>query len=909
MERLTGKKIINLHIDVGGEWISLEARAHFRNRGIEVMFTQTYSPEMNGIAERMFRTIFEHASAMLWHAKLPIGFWYVAARTAVFLYNCSPSAPLGGVTPFEAMFAHKPNLGHLRVFGCRTAAHVPAEIRDKTSWSSKSTDCIFVGYSKTENLFNLWDVKKGDLVKKRDVIFWEHQMGHAALSQWALPHGVSIFPGVARNMVEAYATTPPVVQENTNAVPLLPLPARQSVQTLPPEGQDNGLKIVQFVPEVEIPKKAVVQLPRPVLINEQLANYTELMDETSEGQLCDALMSTNCYNMEDEGSQVLGETLVLPDITLPNGFHQAMRHPRAKGWKIAMEKQLASLKENNTWDLVDLPPGGRAFPNKWVFAFIVGPKLAGILDAKGGLTVDEKEAIKTMTESGDQLMEKARLVARGDLQRPGLDFDETFAPVVKFVSLRILLTYASLRKWKVDHWDIVSAFLHGVIDTDIYMKQPQGFEDGTNRVCKLNKAIYGLCQAARKFYLVLDGIMEGIGYHRLAGDWAIWIGPNGSLVAAHVDDMAITADDNEIIRIRQHVEKTLKIKDLGQIGLYVGMKIKRESGIFYLSQGDYARKILSEFGLLNAYSVTTPMQEGDREKWDKEDSELLDEKGKTKFQAGIGSLLYLMHGTRPDLAYTVIRLSQYSARPRKVHMEGLKRILRYVRGTMDANLALGRLSDVDLVGYFDAAHADTSSRKSTCGYVFLLYGSLIAWLSKVQRTVALSTTEAEYMAGTEATREAVWIKGITDAIFGTIPIVWPILLKGDNQGSLALAQNPTYHQRTKHIEIRERFITDMVQKNIIKVAYIPTREMLADSLTKHIHKDLFVEHWEKMNLFLWGMKAKEYSEAVAHTAFITSLIGSLVRKRKLECSCCGNLFSDVSALKKHARKKTQTDFD
>ena len=201
-ERVTGYKIVNLHVDGGGEFVSNNFRAHCRDRGIAIHFTQPYSTEMDSISERMMRTIIEHVSAMLWMAGLPVGFWAAAVKTSVFLTHRSPATALQGMTPYEAYFGRKPNLGFLKVWGCGAAAYVPDELRTQTDWTSKSTNnCIFIGYSETENLYELWDVQKADLIRKRDVIFWEHEMGHPSLTHYALPHGVSIYGGITGKIV------------------------------------------------------------------------------------------------------------------------------------------------------------------------------------------------------------------------------------------------------------------------------------------------------------------------------------------------------------------------------------------------------------------------------------------------------------------------------------------------------------------------------------------------------------------------------------------------------------------------------------------------------------------------------------------------------------------------------------
>ena len=507
---------------------------------------------------------------------------------------------------------------------------------------------------------------------------------------------------------------------------------------------------------------------------------------------------------------------------VPHTYRAAKSHPNSGKWKVAMERELHNLQKNNTWDLVPLPAGWRAFPNKWVYSYIVGPKVAERLEkewteelAKNGSQMNEGMLahLRQVAESGSQILEKARLVARGDLQKSGIDYCQTFAPVVKFVSLRVLLTYVGLRRFSTKHYDIESAFLHGKVDPEVYMQQPQGFEDGTNRVCKLNKAIYGLCQAARQFYLRLDEILRDIGYQRLSADWAIWAQEDGAFIVVHVDDMFAAGSPEQLQTAYNQLTKYLTVKDLGEMRRYLGLEIRYDEGVFYICQQQYAWKILDEFRFLDASSAPTPML--DSEKWDGVDSPLLDTIVKENYQSAIGMLLYLMHGSRPDISYPVIKLSQYSSCPRRCHWEGIKRIFRYIKGTLHQALCLGdlpalegKVSTMGLLAYFDSAHADNADKRSTCGYIFLLYGGLISWATRVQKTIALSSTGAEYMAGTEAAREAVWLKGLTDAIFRTeysssYTIQWPIQLRGDNQGSLSLANNPQFHKRTKYIVLRQ----------------------------------------------------------------------------------------------------------
>lgn len=557
------------------------------------------------------------------------------------------------------------------------------------------------------------------------------------------------------------------------------------------------------------------------------------------------------------------------DRDVPQTYKQAMSHPHNVIWKEAIDREIGALKRGHTWKIVNLPKDRKAFPNRWVFAYVMGPKVVDLQDQiwkekQGGvLTIHQIEQLVLLKSSPDAMLGKARLVARGDLQIVGIDYKQTFAPVVKFVFRRIILTWAAKNKMRVRYWDITSAFLYSNIDMVVYMQQPQGYTDWTNRVCLLKNAIYALHYSARQFYLTFDEVLDTIGYRRLGVDWAMWVNPETvALIAAHVDDITACGKDEELLEAKERISRVLGVKDLRDITWYLNITCKYdfENGHFLLSQTDSIVRLLEEYDMNNAFEVATPMVISDRNKWEEESTDLLNDRNKRRYQALVGSLLYLMHATRPDIAYVIIRLSQYLAKPRTSHLERLLRILRYLKRTKDATLVLGpplpalqvdqgsQENDGLLIGYFDVAHADTTSRRSTCGYFFLWNGSPISWCSRVQRTVALSTTEAKYMARTEATKEAVWISGLLSQLCGDRTV--KCMLRGDNQGSLALASNFVFHQWMKHIDIRQKFITEIVNKKVVAIEYVPTEQMFVDGLTKPLPRETHWHHCKNMGLIL-----------------------------------------------------------
>ena len=294
----------------------------------------------------------------------------------------------------------------------------------------------------------------------------------------------------------------------------------------------------------------------------------------------------------------------------------------------------------------------------------------------------------------------------------------------------------------------------------------------------------------------------------------------------------------------------LLVNDLGNLDVYIGIQINRNRSTrwIYLSQEDYIWKTLKMFGMEECKPIATPMAEATLPLH----GIPLSSTETKQYQRLIGCLLYIMYGTRPDIVYSVIRLLQHAAAPLQCHWLALKRILRYLKGTSGVSLCLGIQNtqngapNPDLVGYFDAAHADSTKRRSTAGYLFLLCDSPLSWASKVQRTVALSTTEAEYMAATEAAKECLWICSVAPDLGWNLKK--PIRLFGDNQVANALTRNTESHQRTKHIDIRHRFITSLVEDGSLTVSYIPSDQMLADMFTKPLPKSKHELHCQLMGL-------------------------------------------------------------
>lgn len=449
--------------------------------------------------------------------------------------------------------------------------------------------------------------------------------------------------------------------------------------------------------------------------------------------------------------------------------------------------------------------------------------------------------------NGKILKYKASLVAKGYVQKQGIDYEEVFAPVTRLETVRLLLALAAKHEWEVHHLDVKSAFLNGELKEVVYVSQPEGFEKPgkEHMVYRLNKALYGLCQAPRAWYSKLNMCLEELGFNKCPYEHAVYTKREGNevlIIGVYVDDILVTGTHvGNILKFKKQMGKEFDMSDLGKMSYYLGLEVDQRRGYTELRQTAYAKKLLDKAGLANCNAVKYPMES--RLQLGK------DEQGKavnsTQFKSLVGGLRYLVH-TRPNIAFSVGMVSRFMERPTTLHMNAVKRILRYIKGTLNygliyskgtGNYLLGGYSDSDLGGNIE-------DKKSTGGMAFYLDESLITWVSQKQRCVALSSCEAEFMAATAAACQGVWLGKLLSRITDTK--VYPVVIYIDNKSAIDLAKNPFFHGRSKHIDIRYHFIRECVERREIVIKHVSTREQRADVLTKA----MTAEKFEKMRSLL-----------------------------------------------------------
>ncbi|KAE8725113.1 hypothetical protein F3Y22_tig00009009pilonHSYRG00067 [Hibiscus syriacus] len=709
IENQTGRKIKRLRTDNGGEYKSDPFFDVCHEYGIVRHFTVRHTPQQNGLAERMNRTLLEKVRCMLSNAGLGKAFWAEAVTYTGNLINCLPSSTIGGKTPLE-VWSGKPATDYdsLHVFGSTAYYHVKESKLDP-----RAKKDLFMGITHGVKGFRLWCLDTKKIICSRDVTFDE-----SALVKKVISEAVQT------------SSTPLQVEHTTKQVEF------QQMMILEVDAVDSSTPIEESEDED-------VQTQEPLETPETLAVTRPRREIRRPARFVD----------------MVAYALPVVDDDIPITYQEAIQSLESDKWKSAMDEEMQSLQKNDTWKLAQLPKGKRAIGCKWVFVKKYG------------------------SHNKKDVRYKARLIAKGYAQKEGIDYNEVFSPVVKHSSIRILLALVAQLNLELAQLDVKTAFLHAISEAVL--------KDGSF------------------IYLLL-----------------------------YVDDILIASkSQKEIDKLKAQLNQEFEMKDLGEAKKILGMEISRDRqrGKLCLTQKQYLRKVLQCFGMNeNTKHVSIPLASHL-----KLSSQLSPKTNvervymaKVPYANAVGSLMYAMVCTRPDISQAVGVVSRYMHDPGEGHWQAVKWILRYLQQTVDVGLvfeqdeALGQC----MVGYVDSDYAgDLDKRRSTTGYLFTLAKAPVSWKSTLQSTVALSTTEAEYMAVSEAVKEAIWLNGLMEDL-GVVQS--HISLYCDSQSAIHLAKNQVYHSRTKHIDVRYHFVREIFEEGKILLQKITTSENPADMMTK-----------------------------------------------------------------------------
>ncbi|GJT76414.1 reverse transcriptase domain-containing protein [Tanacetum coccineum] len=488
-----------------------------------------------------------------------------------------------------------------------------------------------------------------------------------------------------------------------------------------------------------------------------------------------------------------------------------------------MNKELDALESNNTWELTLLPPNKQAIGSKWVYK------------------------IKYKSD-GSVERYKGRLVAKGFNQKEGVDYTKNFAPVAKMVTVRTILTMATISNWHIHQLDINNAFLHRDLDEEVYMTLPSGYNKKVfpNTVCKLKKSLYGLKHANRQWFTKLTTFLLSLGFKQNKADTCLltYFTKDISLVLLiYVDDILITGNSLTFINnIKQQLHNTFSIKDLGPLHYYLGIEFIRSEKGLVMTQRKYAFDLIKHAGLTHTKHAKTPLDPNIKLTYDSATPLT----NSSHYRTLVGKLIYLTI-TRPDITFAAQLLSQFSHSPHTTHLKALQRVLRYIKLSLGQGLFFSRTNPLTLQAYCDSDWATCpASRRSVTGFGVFLGDSLISWQSKKQAVVSRSSTEAEYRALADCSCEITWLNSLLKDLH--IPITTPVKVFCDNSSAIALASNPVQHARTKHIEIDCQFVRDKIKAGQILPIYVPTTSQTADLLTKALHTPLYNKCLSKLGM-------------------------------------------------------------
>jgi transposase InsO family protein len=791
LENKIDKKVKAVRTDNGGEYTSALLASYYKKKGIDPQTTMPYTPQQNGKAERLNRTLMEKTRSMLNETGLPDGLWGEAMMSANYLRNRSPSANRVK-TPLELMFGVKPDLTNLRVFGCEAFVLIPKQKRTKLDETSEKG--IFIGYA--PNGYRILMEDFNTVKESRDVVFNER---------------------THRTKEIQMPTTDKEDEEEDREEELPPLSDSESEDNdnddddggdtppsgdTPPHDDNDDSNPPDTPPSSGAGSGGTSPPPAPI-------PATRTSARTNRG--VPATRYAEEYGARANAAEVT--------ITEPENLTEALKSEYSSFWKEAADEEYKSLLSNDTWTLETPPPGVKPIPVKWIFKV-------------------KKDA------TGHFERFKARLVVKGFRQREGVDYNEVFAPVSKYTTVRTLLAKAAAEDLEVQQIDIKTAFLHGELEEDIYMEQPPGYEEGPpGTACKLTKSLYGLKQAPRAWYMKLNEELKDIGFIPSIADPGLFTLANkGSniYVLIYVDDILIAGKDPATVeKVKTTILEKFEGRDLGEVTSFLGINIARDRsrGEVKLDQSGMIKAIIQEFKLEDAKTRTTPLTPST--KLSKNEGDELD-KTVYPYATLVGKLMFLTVATRPDLAYSVGTLARFLSQPTTTHWQAAKGVLRYLAYTKDKGIVYRGSAGTavstpytptpTLTGFCDADYAgDLDTRKSTTGYLFVLSNGAISWNSKRQPTVAASTTEAEYMAAAAAVKEALWLRKLCESM--DIPIN-PVKIHCDNQSAIKLLRNPIFSVRSKHIDVAHHFARERVQSKEVEFSYVPTTEMAADVLTK-----------------------------------------------------------------------------
>nr|CCA21616.1 putative polyprotein [Albugo laibachii Nc14] len=811
LERQTTRKIKCIRTDNGTEYVNKRFAEECRRNGIVHQTTAPFSPQQNGLAERMNRTLIERARAMLAHKNVNKEWWAEAVNTSAYITNRVPCRNRYNTTPIETCFGDKSDLSHLRVFGSTGFAHIDKTKRSKMD--AKAYPCLFLGYANTRkrigiHLMDGIETKYVQVIDQSPTILHKTVFIDDTGSECQLQGAMQEYQNMDIDQLgetNEHSTTP-FTQPRSNSTQLAPSYIPPSTSSPMDVDDDLGREVVSLNSNHVI---------TPWQHSEtSLVPRGRVRSDESWDNIGTSIVPRRQQADDDDNRRYAKRLTIMPEranaaTESPGTYEEALQHGDAVQWRKAIASELKSLNEMKTWILVDRPYGQKLIGCKWVFA----------------IKRDGHGSIQRY---------KARLVAQGLRQTAGVDYNGTYSPVASISSIRVFLSLCDQLGYEVRQYDVDTAFINGYLNENVYMWPPPGIQVRPGQVCKLQRSLYGSEQASAVWYKTISKVFRKLNFKQYASYSCIFSREeqrNFVYIALYVDDMFIPAKSTqEIEGISSALEKTFTSKKLGTARFILGMELAHNINerLIKLSQEGCSKRLDEKFG--QEHSAPN------------EDANMKNK----PYRSLVDSLLYKAMSTRTDVAFAVCELSRFLEKPYLAHWNAGIRVLRYLKTTSKLGLVFNSSNgNLAIEAYSDSGWGGSrDDRRSTSGIMVMVNGTPVVYKSRLQKSVALSSAEAEYMAMSMCGANILWVKQILLEMGH--PFEGPIQLFVDNQSAIAIPRNDRYQSRAKHIDIRHHFIREHVKFGNIELEYITTKLQLADFLTKAVATKHF-EHLIKLS--------------------------------------------------------------
>lgn len=825
--------------DNGTEYKNRNLSEWLKGKGIIHDFSAPYTPQQNGLAERSNRTIIEGTRTLLHQSALPETLWEEAARTVVYASNRTLSKDKR-MTKYQKYFKKKPNVSNMRTFGQWAILQKP-QIKHKNKWDPKGFKARFVGYTDRSNTYRFYDNRTGKIITSCDAVFLKLrpvQEQNNDVEDPDIDNYVVLktqLPTISKNVT--FASSNQVQDTDLNQS------SSSTISYINDSLPQTNISDDEYE-TVDEQQEEICMTPNNgeeyVDVNTKIHREIEARANLTPGEwgtrpITENLMKTlkplfvklkkvpttnkDIWQIEKQGDGDQGDYEEV-NFTLdnePRTLQDAMQSPDWPQWKQAMDEEIKALNKNNTWELINKPDKIKPIKSRWVFKVKLNP-------------------------DGSVERYKARLVAKGYSQIPNRDYKETYAPVASMNTIRILFAVANQNQMEVLQFDVKTAFLHGDLNETIYMEHPEGYENKGNKVCRLIKSLYGLKQAPRQWNVKFHTFLKEFNLNQSVVDKCLYFNEDKTVILViYVDDGLVAAKDTNLLtKLIDYLKENLELKVMS-CEAYLGFQVIRdtETRTTRLHQTHYVDKILEKYGMTNCKPIDTPEEVG---VFNSTNSPKLGPE--YPFKEVIGSLLYLVTCTRPDIAHAV-SIASRTSEPTIAHWKHIKRILRYLKETRNEGICFRWEESPELVGYSDADYAnDVETRRSTTGYCILYGNAPVAWRCQRQNIVSLSTTEAEYISGSDLVKELLPIRSMLielDQIKDE-----PVKVFVDNQSTICIAKDEGGQQRTKHIDVRNKWLTEQQAERKIDLKFVPGEKQVADMLTKPLHKNKFIANKKQL---------------------------------------------------------------